>query len=320
MNETVRPRTRGELLDAWRRHLTLQRGLSEHTARAYVGDVGDLLSFLGVGDDGTEPVGPALASLDLADLRDWLARMSTSGRARATIARRAAAAKAFSTWAHRLALLPADAAARLRSPRADNRLPAVLTEDQAAALLTAAAHRAREAAASGEAAAARAVALRDVALLEVLYATGVRVAELCGLDVDDIDRSRRTLRVLGKGDKERTVPYGLPASRALEDWLAVRANLVSDAAGRALFVGVRGRRLNPRAVRGAVHRAAALAGVADLGPHDAALHPCVGRAAAGRLRSGLPPGLTGPHRRWAHRPPSGLSRMTTGCRRRSGSM
>jgi len=133
MNETVRPRTRGELLDAWRRHLTLQRGLSEHTARAYVGDVGDLLSFLGVGDDGTEPVGPALASLDLADLRDWLARMSTSGRARATIARRAAAAKAFSTWAHRLALLPADAAARLRSPRADNRLPAGLTEDQAKA-------------------------------------------------------------------------------------------------------------------------------------------------------------------------------------------
>ena len=130
--------------------------------------------------------------------------------------------------------------------------------------------------------AARAVALRDVALLEVLYATGVRVAELCGLDVDDIDRSRRTLRVLGKGDKERTVPYGLPASRALEDWLAVRANLVSDAAGRALFVGVRGRRLNPRAVRGAVHRAAALAGVADLGPHglrhSAATHVLSGGA------------------------------------------
>ena len=126
------------------------------------------------------------------------------------------------------------------------------------------------------------LALRDVALLEVLYATGVRVAELCGLDVDDIDRSRRTLRVLGKGDKERAVPYGLPASRALEDWLAVRANLVSDAAGRALFVGVRGRRLNPRAVRGAVHRAAALAGVADLGPHglrhSAATHVLSGGA------------------------------------------
>ena len=280
MNETVRPRTRGELLDAWRRHLTLQRGLSEHTARAYVGDVGDLLSFLGVGDDGTEPVGPALASLDLADLRDWLARMSTSGRARATIARRAAAAKAFSTWAHRLALLPADAAARLRSPRADNRLPAVLTEDQAAALLTAAAHRAREAAASGEAAAA--LARRDLAILEMLYATGARVAELCGLDLGDVDASQRTVRVIGKGDKERTVPYGLPASRALEDWLAVRANLVSDAAGRALFVGVRGRRLNPRAVRGAVHRAAALAGVADLGPHglrhSAATHVLSGGA------------------------------------------
>ena len=281
MNETVRPRTRGELLDAWRRHLTLQRGLSEHTARAYVGDVGDLLSFLGVGDDGTEPVGPALASLDLADLRDWLARMSTSGRARATIARRAAAAKAFSTWAHRLALLPADAAARLRSPRADNRLPAVLTEEQAEALLTAAARRADEAseasalaeggAARGEDArksiARRAIALRDVALLELLYATGVRVSELCGLDVADLDRSRRTLRVLGKGGNERTVPYGAPASRALEHWLSVRGRIAAGAAGGALFVGVRGRRLDPRAARDVVHRAAALAGVPDLGPH-----------------------------------------------------
>ena len=111
------------------------------------------------------------------------------------------------------------------------------------------------------------MALRDVALLELLYATGVRVSELCGLDVADLDRSRRTMRVLGKGDKERTVPYGAPASRALEDWLAVRGRIALRAAGGALFVGARGRRLDPRAVRDVVHRAAALAGVPDLGPH-----------------------------------------------------
>ena len=148
----------------------------------------------------------------------------------------------------------------------------------ARALLAAAARRAEEAALPGEGpadsastgdgeSAARAVALRDVALLEVLYATGVRVSELCGLDVADLDRSRRTMRVLGKGDKERTVPYGAPASRALEDWLAVRGRIALAAAGGALFVGVRGRRLDPRAVRDVVHRAAALAGVPDLGPH-----------------------------------------------------
>ena len=278
MSDPVRPRTRGELSEAWARHLSLQRGLSEHTVRAYLGDLADLLTFLGVGEGPEEPVAPALASLDLADLRAWLAQMSASGGSRATIARRSAAARTFSAWAHHGGLLAADVAARLRSSRADGRLPAVLTEEQARALLAAAARRAEEAAlleegpadsastGDGESA-ARAVALRDVALLEVLYATGVRVSELCGLDVADLDRSRRTMRVLGKGDRERTVPYGAPASRALEDWIAVRGRIALKTAGGALFVGVRGRRLDPRAVRDVVHRAAALAGVPDLGPH-----------------------------------------------------
>ncbi|MCZ0859538.1 tyrosine recombinase XerC [Actinomyces israelii] len=274
MSDPVRPRTRGELSEAWARHLSLQRGLSEHTVRAYLGDLADLLTFLGVGEGPEEPVAPALASLDLADLRAWLAQMSASGGSRATIARRSAAARTFSAWAHHGGLLAADVAARLRSSRADGRLPAVLTEEQARALLAAAARRAEEVALPAEGAskeggqgAARAVALRDVALLELLYATGVRVSELCGLDVADLDRSRRTMRVLGKGDKERTVPYGAPASRALEDWLAVRGRIALRAAGGALFVGARGRRLDPRAVRDVVHRAAALAGVPDLGPH-----------------------------------------------------
>ena len=304
MSDSAGPRTRGELSEAWLRHLGLQRGLSEHTVRAYVADVGDLLTFLGVGGDPDEPIGPALLSLDLADLRAWLAEMSAAGSARATIARRSAAVRAFSTWAHRNCLISTDVAARLRSPRAEGRLPAVLTEEQATTLLAAAARRAEEAGAAAvpveaegglERASGRtaktassaetarsaksakaspedglvqqAIALRDAALLEVLYATGVRVSELCGLDIADLDRSRRTLRVLGKGDKERTVPYGSPASQALENWLAVRDRIALAAAGGALFVGVRGRRLDPRAVRDVVHRAAALAGVPDLGPH-----------------------------------------------------
>ena len=304
MSESAGPRTRGELSEAWLRHLGLQRGLSEHTVRAYVSDVADLLTFLGVGGDPDESIGPALRSLDLADLRAWLAEMSAAGSARATIARRSAAVRAFSTWAHRNCLISTDVAARLRSPRAEGRLPAVLTEEQATTLLAAAARRAEEAGAAAvpveaegglERASGRtaktassaetarsaksakaspedglvqeAIALRDAALLEVLYATGVRVSELCGLDIADLDRSRRTLRVLGKGDKERTVPYGAPASQALENWLAVRDRIALAAAGGALFVGVRGRRLDPRAVRDVVHRAAALAGVPDLGPH-----------------------------------------------------
>jgi len=146
MSDSAGPRTRGELSEAWLRHLGLQRGLSEHTVRAYVADVGDLLTFLGVGGDPDEPIGPALLSLDLADLRAWLAEMSAAGSARATIARRSAAVRAFSTWAHRNCLISTDVAARLRSPRAEGRLPAVLTEEQATTLLAAAARRAAEAA------------------------------------------------------------------------------------------------------------------------------------------------------------------------------
>ena len=260
------PTTRGELLDAWFRHLSLQRGLSEHTVRAYVGDLEDLLTFLGVGGGETEPIGPALRSLDLADLRAWLAEQSAAGRSRATLARRSAAARTFSTWAFRTGLLPQDVAARLRSPRADNRLPAVLTLEQARALLDTAADAVGRAEREGDPVDA-ALARRDLALLEVLYATGVRVSELCGLDTTDLDGARRTLRVVGKGDKERTVPYGAPAARALEDWLERRSTVSTARSGAALFLGVRGGRVDPRVVRELVHRTAALAGVPDLGPH-----------------------------------------------------
>ena len=133
-----RPETRGELLDAWTRHLSLRRGLSEHTVRAYAGDLEDLLAFLGVDPDESAPVGPVLRGLTLADLRAWLAALAASGHSRATLARRSAAMRTFSTWAFRSGLLGRDVALRLHSPRVDNRLPAVLTVEQARDLLAAA--------------------------------------------------------------------------------------------------------------------------------------------------------------------------------------
>jgi integrase/recombinase XerC len=113
------------------------------------------------------------------------------------------------------------------------------------------------------------VAARDVAVLEVLYATGIRVSELCGLDVADLDRERRAIRVFGKGRKERTAPLGVPALRALEAWLAkARLQLATAESGQAMFLGERGNRIDPRVVRRVVHRSLRLTqGAPDLGPH-----------------------------------------------------
>jgi len=189
------------------------------------------------------------------------------------VARRSASVRTFSAWAFEEGILTSDVAARLRAPRVDNLLPGVLTAQQAAQLLQTAA----DLAADGDI-----LAVRDLAIAETLYATGVRVSELVGLDVTDLDHSQRTLRVLGKGRKERTVPYGLPAARALEGWLSRREEICAPDAGTALFLGARGRRIDPRAARDIVHRLCAAAGVPDLGPHglrhSAATHVLSGGA------------------------------------------
>ncbi|MEE6272715.1 tyrosine recombinase XerC [Georgenia sp. MJ206] len=250
------------LLTEFARFLTLQRGLSEHTVRAYVADVASLLATLSEAVPDLTATGdapPDLARLDLTALRAWLAAQSRAGRSRATLARRAAAARTFTGWAHRQGHLPADVGLRLRSPRPDTRVPEVLAEDEAADLLAVASARADD----GDPA-----HLRDWAALELLYATGVRVSELVGLDVDAVDRRERTVRVLGKGAKERVVPYGIPAARAVDAWLERgRPALVSPASPAALFLGARGGRLGVRAVRESVHALTALAGVRDLAPH-----------------------------------------------------
>lgn len=243
------------LLEEYEEHLALERGRSEHTRRAYLGDLRSLFAHL----DERAP-GAGLAAMSLPVLRGWLAAQATAGAARTTLARRTSAVKTFTAWATRRGLLPTDPAARLQVPKARRTLPAVLRQDQARAAMEAADLGARE----GDP-----LALRDRLIVEMLYATGIRVSELCGLDIDDVDTGRRLLRVLGKGNKQRTVPFGNPALVALQSWLADgRPELVNPESGPALLLGPRGRRLDPRQARTVVHQTvSAVGGAPDIGPH-----------------------------------------------------
>jgi integrase/recombinase XerC len=244
------PPALAEALAAFERHLSLELSRSAHTVRAYTGDVSALLEHarrLGV----TEP-----AELDLSVLRSWLARSRTTGAARTTLARRGSSARVFTAWACRRGLLPTDPGALLATPNGHRPLPDVLRADEAARLVD-------------QIGGDTAEDLRDRAVLEVLYATGIRVGELCGLDLDDVDPERRLVRVLGKGARERSVPYGDPAARALQAWLdRGRPQWLTPASGPALLLGRRGGRLNPRTARTVVHRRLAdVPGAPDLGPH-----------------------------------------------------
>jgi integrase/recombinase XerC len=260
------PAPLAEALSGYEEHLLAQRDLSTHTVRGYVTDVVMLLDHL------ARRGGSQVHELDLATLRSWLAQGRTRGHSRATTARHAAAARSFTGWLRRSGLAPEDVGLRLVSPKAHRTLPDVLAPDQARAVV--------ESAAGAE----EPVGLRDAVVLELLYASGIRVSELVGLDVDDVDRSRRLLRVLGKGRKERSVPYGVPAEQAIDAWLTRgRPSLATSDSGPALLLGVRGQRLDPREARRVVHRAVATTpGAPDIGPHglrhSAATHVLEGGA------------------------------------------
>ncbi len=241
------------ILDEFDEYLDLQCGRSAHTRRAYLGDLRSLFAFL----DGH---GAALDGLSLPLLRTWLSTGAVAGAARTTLARRTSAIKAFTAWAVRRGLLTVDPAARLQVPKAHRTLPAVLRQDQAADAMAAA----KSGAEQGDP-----LALRDRLIVEMLYATGIRVSELCGLDIDDVDTGHRVVRVLGKGNKQRTAPFGVPAADALRAWLADgRPALVTADSGPALLLGARGGRLDVRQARTVVHQTiAAVAGAPDMGPH-----------------------------------------------------
>ncbi len=234
------------LLGEYENHLALSRQLSVNTVRAYMTDLRQLTGALGIP--------PQAVTLQL--LRGWLAGLMEGGSASSTIQRRVAAVRGFFAWATEQSLIAENPAVRLRSPRKSRRLPVVPAQREVADAMAATQARAEQGP----------VAIRDLAILEVLYGGGIRVAELCSLDLVDVDDDRGLLRVVGKGDKERTVPLGAPARRALKAWRSVRLKMTTHEGSHALFVGVRGGRIDPRVARRVVHEATR-AGGSEVGPH-----------------------------------------------------
>jgi len=232
-------------VEAFLAYLSGARGRSVNTVRAYRNDLTQLFDSM--------PDLTSVRQLALVDLRAWLADLHRNGCARATIARKAAAARAFTSWALQRGIIGVDPALRLASPSVPTTLPVILTQAQTTELL------------DREIDVANAIAVRNQAMLELLYATGIRVAELCGADCGDLDPKRRVLRVLGKGNKERMVPYGVPAQKAVDRWLVFRGQLARGT--QSLFVGTRGARIDQRVVRTVVNQStSALTGHA-LSPH-----------------------------------------------------
>ena len=211
-------------------HQRLVLGRSEATIKGYTSDLLDLAKTI-----------DSFSSFTLPRLRNWLAAAVAEGKARSTLARRTASVKAFSTWAVKQGYLRTDEAAKLSSPKVPKHLPKVLDPKEASAAM------------DNAKSADELHLVRDTAMLELLYATGMRVSELTGIDLHDIDSSRQTIRVLGKGNKERIVPFGDAANTALNAWLARREELAKDP--DALFVGTRGKRIDQRQVRRVVEAA-----------------------------------------------------------------
>jgi integrase/recombinase XerC len=244
-----------KLTSTFTRHLEVERSLSVHTIRAYLGDLESLLTHL-------EQIGVTdISQLELVHLRSWLANQQVKGGARTTLSRRAVSVRLFTKWAVKNKYLAKDVAATLATPKGQRTLPEVLDIADAKTAMDSLATRASEEETP--------ISLRDVAMVELLYATGARVAELCGLDLSDIDYDRQTIRVLGKGNKERMIPLGNPAMKALNVWLKEgRDSLKNSLSGTAVFLGARGKRIDQRTVRTVVYNALqAIEGIERMGPH-----------------------------------------------------
>jgi integrase/recombinase XerC len=243
-----------ELAEAYRSHLITERNLSDNSIRAYLADLESLLlhiNQLGVSE---------FSQLDINHLRSWLANLQVKGAARSSLTRRVVSIRAFTYWGARNGWLPRDIGRDLVAPKPMRTLPKVLDVEGASTALESLSLRAGEEKTPQ--------AIRDLAIVETLYGSGIRVSELVGLDISDIDRTRNTLRVIGKGNKERIVPIGLPALRAIDEWLKVRSGITSKDSEAALFLGTRGNRIDQRVVREVVYDATqALGGNKKLGPH-----------------------------------------------------
>ena len=241
-------------IDEFVAYLRAERGYSPNTIKAYATDLNILTDYCaGRGIDD-------VADLSLDVLRDWLYVSSQQGLSKTTLSRRSATVRSFTAWLRRVGYDDADVASRLKSPKTDQSLPRVISQPQIQGIF----ERLSVLAAEGDPG-----SVRDLAVIELLYASGLRVSELVSLTADDIDFDRMTVRVIGKGSKERVVPFGLPARNALTDYLRrARPVLAVDGSGTAFFLGARGKRLTSRAVYGLVATLLEpLGGSGPAGPH-----------------------------------------------------
>ena len=241
------------LIAQYEEHLVLVRNLSENSIRGYVSDLNSLLDHinkLGVRE---------FKDLELKHIRSWLAYLQTNGASRSTLARRIVSVRAFTYWAASQGWISTDIGAALEIPKPHRKLPEVLNKNEALTVVEAMQVKAAE-----EPSAAN---IRDLAIIEVLYASGIRISELCGLNISDIDFSRNTLRVLGKGSKERVVPLGIPAVMALQNYLnSARKDFANVKSKEAVFLGARGKRIDQRMARGVVYDAMSAIG-SRMSPH-----------------------------------------------------
>ena len=237
----MRAAKRGQVLEDYRHYLKYAKAFSEVSIKAYLADLRGWLDHCHIKEEQS-----ILPACSLPAARNWLAQLRAEGQSNTTIARKIAALRAFSKWAKQNQVVETDFAKQLHTPKTAKNLPHLLSIDQDN----------------------DAVMARDWAIFELIYATGARVGEICALFPEDIDFEARTVRLWGKGSKERIVPFSPQAAKALRFYLqAARGELQKSASSDALFLGAQGGAVSERIVRGRLHRACALAGVPDLGPH-----------------------------------------------------
>ncbi|MFP1689281.1 tyrosine recombinase XerC [Gardnerella vaginalis] len=282
-NGLVSSTVAGDLSNRYIDYLRSNKGLGSRTLRAYRVDVLQCLEWCGVNDLSD------LNSVSTSVLRQWMYWLNKN-HARSSLARKVVAVRGFFAWVTHVGLISANPAQILNTPKIANELPTVLDEAQAEKLLDCAEDRSEDYAVDKSPATEHqentplksqiktqiktkqeyAIALRNAAILELLYATGMRVGELTGLNVQDMDFENHTVKVTGKGNKQRVVPFGVPAAKACKKWLDCGRNALQEksaASSQALFLGVRAKRIDQRVVRDIVHAAAAAANVPDVAPH-----------------------------------------------------
>ena len=241
------------LIEQYEEHLILVRNLAANSIRGYISDLESFLKHLAKLEI------YEFSNLELTHIRSWLAHQQSTGISRSTLARRIVSIRAFTYWAASQGWITSDLGATLAIPKPHKSLPEVLTKADTNIVLDSVKSRRDEEPTP--------LAIRDLAILEVLYATGIRVSELCGLNLLDIDSDRNTLQVIGKGNKQRTVPLGIPAKRTLDDYIAnARPQLISSQSENAVFLGSRGKRIDQRTARQVVYQAMTAVG-SSMGPH-----------------------------------------------------